>query len=617
MKSSKFTFKVQRDGDIVTCTITFDFPLSRQEIKRFKKIFLEKRDINKEKISRYKRALDKFVSNRRKFANMLHSSEVKYTKLPFKNQSETTFNKTLKESFNDGQWRVYDNFFSQNPRFREIVSKIVVSHLEQEYSVELKEVHNYSLKDDFLLLIRDKKQLIMKIVEKETSLKRELIEKVRGWKPTQVFLPAIFKKCDVVADTYTITITFDTKQLYKNIFNYFFDYYRIAHQLKKRAIMISKDKAYITKAINPFFIIGLNHILDNQKSKIKEYCEKPFTYTKIKEDFLFRFNFEETIKGICTKFNKERDIWRTPLVNPSHIKESILQKAKMVFPLVAILIVILVATSLFFNIPTITVAKYDSVKINYTAWESDEDENYNVLNPLIDGVIWVTMIPVTENDSRGLMLGLYNILLGKGVKYDSGLVWLNKCIDENRDGIDDVTGQPALTYGNSTDQYFNTCFMIKVKILDIEKYTLSQSPLDLENNIFLFILGIVGISIAGVLIGILILFYGYRYLQERRIKPKIHPTKFTVFKYGLLLAIESIIALISFNLINAVTPFSEILFSNEYNPFILPVVVVFIVIICVLSIPIYLVIFGYVHRKIQKRRKRFKSKIIRNERFKD
>ena len=44
MKSSKFTLKTQYVGDVIKFNIIFDFPLSKQEIKRFKNIFLEKRD---------------------------------------------------------------------------------------------------------------------------------------------------------------------------------------------------------------------------------------------------------------------------------------------------------------------------------------------------------------------------------------------------------------------------------------------------------------------------------------------------------------------------------------------------------------------------------------------
>jgi len=309
------------------------------------------------------------------------------------------------------------------------------------------------------------------------------------------------------------------------------------------------------------------------------------------------------------EFIRKKEAWRrtTPPSYQIHEKSTIIQKLhiKIALPIAFIIIIILVFTSLFFNIPTVNVERYDSVKIDYIVWESDEDENYDVLDPVADLVLWVTMIPITENDSIGLMLGLYNNLLGKKINFNSGLVWLNKCIDQNRDGIDDITGQPALTYGNSTDQYFNTCLMIKFKILDIEKYSPSTT-LDPKKNIILYILGYIGVSIAGLLILILAFFYGHRYIQKRKLRPKLFikkPTtkRFKLVKYGLLAALLPAIVVITMSIINVVTPFSEILLSNKYNPFVLPVVIGFIITICVLSIPIYLVIFGLLHSRFKKR----------------
>ena len=122
-----------------------------------------------------------------------------------------------------------------------------------------------------------------------------------------------------------------------------------------------------------------------------------------------------------------------------------------------------------FNSQSIGIQKRDIVKIDYHIRELDRYRDYNVLNPLFDDIIWITVIPITENSSSGLILGLYTNLLGKNKFYESDLIWLNKCIDQDRNGIDDITGDIALSYGNSTDQYFNTCLMIKFKVLDIQK----------------------------------------------------------------------------------------------------------------------------------------------------
>jgi len=84
--------------------------------------------------------------------------------------------------------------------------------------------------------------------------------------------------------------------------------------------------------------------------------------------------------------------------------------------------------------------------------------------------VLLNVTPITEDSEDGLILGLYNELLGKGLNYDSGLIWLNKCVDQDRNGIDDNTGQLALTYGNSSDMYFDTCLMIQFRVIDFQKY---------------------------------------------------------------------------------------------------------------------------------------------------
>jgi len=105
MKSSKCTFKTQYVGDIIKFNIKFDFPLSKQEIKKFRNIFLKKRDPNKEKLTQYKKAIDRFSSNRKEFTRLLHKSEVEYKKLPFKDPSENSFNRNLKKEFVNSQWK--------------------------------------------------------------------------------------------------------------------------------------------------------------------------------------------------------------------------------------------------------------------------------------------------------------------------------------------------------------------------------------------------------------------------------------------------------------------------------------------------------------------------------
>lgn len=142
-------------------------------------------------------------------------------------------------------------------------------------------------------------------------------------------------------------------------------------------------------------------------------------------------------------------------------------------------ILILIVTASVFGIilfgnntssPINVVGRFDLVTIDYQMWESDYAQGYDPLNPLLDETIVITIIPINEDKNNGLILGLFNNIIGKKLFYESDLIWLDKCIDQNRDGVDDTgADKVALTYGNSTDQYFNMCLMIKFKILSIQK----------------------------------------------------------------------------------------------------------------------------------------------------
>ena len=121
-----------------------------------------------------------------------------------------------------------------------------------------------------------------------------------------------------------------------------------------------------------------------------------------------------------------------------------------------------------FNPTSNRVQKHDLVEIDYQIWESDKYKNYNPLYLLQDQVVLLNVIPITDDPERGLILGLYDNLIGKEKYYESGLIFLNKCIDQNRDGIDDNTGEHALSFGNGTDQYFGMYLLIHFKILSIK-----------------------------------------------------------------------------------------------------------------------------------------------------
>jgi hypothetical protein len=272
---------------------------------------------------------------------------------------------------------------------------------------------------------------------------------------------------------------------------------------------------------------------------------------------------------------------------------------KAIIPIATVLVVIasIIIGFVIFS-PSTGIQKYDTVEIDYTVWVSDENEQYDVFNPVLDAVLWVSMLPITENETAGIILGLYNNLLDKNKYHDSGLIWLNRCVDELRDGIDDNTGQPALSYGNSADLYFDTCLMIQFQVLNIERPP--DSPqFTSQEEMFLIVLGIIIISIGA---GATILIGGYylnNYRKHRQERPKkVKDQKFTrkelIIKYSLLGSILGGVVLSVMGLTSLYFPLDLIL---QLNPGIVWVMVILILIIWAAIIPLYLLIYRVLKRK--------------------
>ena len=117
----------------------------------------------------------------------------------------------------------------------------------------------------------------------------------------------------------------------------------------------------------------------------------------------------------------------------------------------------------------IVIEKYDEVEIYYLLWLSNQDHDIIVEDPFLEIIYNLEVVPSTENWQRGVILGLYDNLLGKPVDYRSEFIWLKNCVDRNNDGIDDVTGERALSYGNESDALFNACLIIRFIVLEIVK----------------------------------------------------------------------------------------------------------------------------------------------------
>lgn len=278
---------------------------------------------------------------------------------------------------------------------------------------------------------------------------------------------------------------------------------------------------------------------------------------------------------------------------------------KTIIPVIGFCL-IFVSLIMIFSNDTNNIEKYDDVKIEYTVWVSDEDEDYNPLNPILDTTIWVTMIPITENSTSGLILGLYNNLIKKALHFESGLIWLNRCIDQNRDGIDDFTGNLALTYGNSSDLYFDACLMIQFKVLDIQKG--SRTPIDwswsgfnqffqILSDKFLFNINIMFPVL--LLSSTILLTFMVDFILRHPIKIEMRAVLRGVFKYGLMIGVVYAIPYIIFGIVNLTLPAEELsLLKNRYN-FFIPLIIFFIIISCITFMIIYLMLFRRKSRKLQ------------------
>lgn len=200
------------------------------------------------------------------------------------------------------------------------------------------------------------------------------------------------------------------------------------------------------------------------EGKIQVNCVKMFTI--LWYDFLRRQNPSKILKKkILKRIRLGKNLgYKTKKILIRYKTKKIIIPVSTVF----FLVVGLIFLSVILSRPTqILVEKYDLVTIDYKIWESNHTQNYNLLNPLIDETIVVKVIPITEQDD-GLILGLYKNLIGKPQFFKSDFIWLDKCVDQNRNGVDDITGNPALSYGNSSNQYFGMYLMIQFKILDIK-----------------------------------------------------------------------------------------------------------------------------------------------------
>ena len=547
----------------------------------------------------------------------------------------------LKLKFVSEQWNKYKTFFNEDHFFQNEVREAIRRHSKINRNADL-DIH-----ENFLGLIKARKRIIGILKSRIKKRKTNLLEKIRK---SETLLPEmrqysfvsffsfILLNSDLFIESKSNScmIRLDIDKFYKNFFNLFSksdkDFYNKQKELefdKKKFLptLLGVDKLHrlkylvdkneegclsykevqIKKIVD--LDLDLKHI---KKSRSKSDEPKTTIFVKHQRNILIKLDIGKIIFNLFKELyssNQEVSVdSQLKKIKKSKNSHRIVKKynLKVIAPVIIFLTVVLVI-AFFYSIPgSIRIQKYDSVKIDYQVWESDEDENYNVLNPILDTTLWITMISITDNYSTGLILGLYNNLLGKELFFESGLLWLNKCIDQDRNGSDDITGNIALTYGNSSDLYFNTPLMIEFKVLGIQKADLPPPNLGLFNMILPIVIGVFVVILIGILIfESFALLVPYRKARKKKLEqfPELkYSVKGNILKYGLLALIIPSIPIIVLYSVNLRVPLSHFDLLIKYYPGTLEIIITLILVLWILTIPLYLFLFKMIKRKRGKKK---------------
>ncbi len=551
--------------------------------------------------------------------------------------------KSLKIKFISDQWNKYEVFFNEDLSFRNEVNKVI-----REY-FKIKPTFHFEIKNNLIKVIKIRKHIIeifKKKIEDERIKLLDNIQNPEKLKPdlhkysfVDCFVYILFNSdLKVETEIEKFSIKLDINKFYNNFFRVFsrsnklyditreeleFDknyfapsclridtIYNLKKLFDKEHGILSFKEVRTKKIVN--IELDPKHI---KKSRIKAEEQKTPIFKKHESEVLIKLDIQKIVSVLIKKLyspeqegSMERNLREIKKDRGFSERFKILVKnhrKKFVVPVVLFLIVFMIVYGAFLLRPVSSkVQKYDSVKIDYTAWESDENENYNELNPLLDTTLWVTMVPITENDTTGLILGLYNTLIGKKLFFKSDLTWLNRCIDQNRDGIDDITGAVALTYGNFMDLYFNTCLMIQLKVLGIQKPELSQSDIDTTIwRITFTVLGFLAITITAIVLIVMIIILAKKRLDvHREAFPKTQLShNENLVKYGLLVGGIISIPFIVLGIINLRFPLSDFDLIIQYYPDTILLFVIWIIFILLLFILGYLFIFSQIKGKRKKK----------------
>ena len=179
---------------------------------------------------------------------------------------------------------------------------------------------------------------------------------------------------------------------------------------------------------------------------IRKYIQFFIEYKNIESNLGFKLNFNKLIYEIWKNY-KDKYSNKEPSKNeriPKSNKKLLHRPSILTIIGVSFIFIMIILAFIFYSPKPVVIEKYDRVKIHYSVWESNEHKAYDIFNPIINQSIQVDVIAINdtslETPEAGLILGLYNNLLGKELYYDSDFIWLNRCVDEDYDGFHDLTG---------------------------------------------------------------------------------------------------------------------------------------------------------------------------------
>lgn len=492
ISANKLNLIEEYNEDIIILTSYFSLDFDKNLLESFKKFIHNKirslilqdtpetvvREEYLKQIEKYKEAIRNFQIGRKKLRKMLSELQGKMVKIRQREDDEYE-KEYLKE-----QRILFKKFFKKYPKIKEII--------EYTDSVDLFRLS---------FLIKKKERFLEdKLKDEEEKIKKRLKE-FKNSTPNNVgsidfqrpftyhnFLVALLTNSDLNikisrekpfknpnGDTgrfFKMVIEFNPKKVYSNFFTFLkmkqfnaIDINDPSVFNSERFLQLDLKKEYFEEIIDP----------------IRKYIQNFIEYKIIESNLGFKLNFNklfyEIWKNYKDKYFRKKSFKKAEF---SEKKRKFTHTPSILTAIgVSFIVIIIILAFIYYSPKPLVIDKYDRIKIHYSVWESNEHRTYDIFKPIINQSIQVDVIAINdtslETPEVGLILGLYNNLLGKELYYDSDFIWLNRCVDEDYDGFHDVTGEPALSFGNSFNQYFDTCLIIKFKVLSIQKNGMSLS----------------------------------------------------------------------------------------------------------------------------------------------